>query len=147
MNDLRECRCSVPVRYPQPSFPNTCVRCGFHISPLWTSNDLTVGDFFNRLATVFPTKPPQWFHAFRSQCEARERAGRTRFGHSFLSRDNIEEAIEEAADLAIYAHLHILRACREQREDHRDLAMTAALKAAEAYHALTELRARETGAP
>ena len=73
------------------------------------------------------------FLVFRAQCEAREKAGRDRWGDEYLTRDNCIEATEEAADLANYAMFDILQARTFGEEEDWNIALTAAKYAALAH--------------
>lgn len=108
------------------------------ISHRWTSNDETFAEFFDRLLDL-----PEVPREFVEQVRQRELAGRETFGNVFLSRANELEGCEEAADLALYAHLAVLRARREGRREHIDLALIAARHAALAWEALHRLRRAE----
>ena len=98
------------------------------------SNDRTFNEFFDQLADLPDVEP-----SFIEHCRHRETAGRDEFGHAFLDRDNCLEGLEEAADLAIYSELHLLRCRREGRREQTELALEAARLAALAYVALARL--------
>lgn len=147
---LKDCRCDQPIPFAREERADTCVCCGYHISPDWTSNTRTLDAFLRGVeAAVFDDDPVtnrDIWEAFRAHIEARELSGRPRFGNSFLSRDNIREGQEEAADLAMYACLDSLCEIRRNgKDDDTDLALTAAQKAYEAYEALAHLRHRRQG--
>lgn len=140
---LRECACPVPN--PKPQKPDFCVRCGFVIPAHWTCNARTIDAFLDRLDGALPGED---LSGFREHVIVRELAGRDRFQHSFLGRENCAEGQEEAVDLALYALLDTLKARREGRgEEDMDLALTAAMHAFHAHEALARLRAKRGGAP
>ena len=142
---LRECECPQPE--PMVNKPSTCVRCGYHLPERWTTNDESVGQFFDRLEESF-TAPPPSFEKFRAHVLAREKAGRPTFRQSFLARQNIEEGLEEAADLALYSCLDHLVTIRREGEDRDfDAALTAAYHACLAYAALDRLNHKRHGTP
>jgi hypothetical protein len=150
-----DCRCPHPVGFEVAHKADTCVKCGRFINPLWTSNDKTLAAFFDRLArSIFPTNDltgrpavsEDWL-TFRRHVEARELEGRPKFGHRFLSRDNIWDAREEAADLALYALLDVLRARRDGTDEVLNHALNVAQKAFEGYSALSTIRRVRSGSP
>lgn len=130
---MRVCDCAVPEDHGKFR-PGWCRMCGGRIGEEWTSNDRTVTDFLDQLAAL-----PGVDQHFINQCRQRELAGRDEFGHTFLNRVNELEGIEEAADLALYSHLAILRARREGKIEHIDIALEAAHHAALARNALVRL--------
>ena len=89
---------------------------------------------FDQLADLPDVEP-----SFIEHCRHRETAGRDEFGHAFLDRENCLEGLEEAADLAIYSELHLLRCRREGKREQTELALEAARLAALAYVALARL--------
>lgn len=147
MTGLRWCACPVPEPHGSPEKPPFCVRCSFPLNPVWTSNDTNMSEFFDRLRDSFPGKAPDWFDGFRSQCMARERAGRTTFRMGYLGRDNTDEGCEEAADGALYAYLDLLKARRAGLPEEWDLVLTAAWHAAQLHHTMRRLREKRAGSP
>lgn len=143
---LRDCQCPKPVPITAPAKSHTCNRCGYWINPRWSSNDSTVSAFFNRLAESIPVAE-WWVSPFVEHCMQRELAGRDKFGFEYLVRDNPAEGLEEAADLALYSHLDVLKAKRAGNEDDIDAALQAAYHAGKAYEALLRLREKRHGAP
>ena len=147
---MSECRCAEPK--PNDRDPlnrrsaDYCRICQRQISREWTSNDKTLGWFLDGLAACIPARGEEW-QRFRIHCEARELAGRPRFKHQFLNRDNVAEGLEEAADGALYAHLDVLKAKRAGEDGDVDMALIAAHHFYEAYAALLHLRQRRNGAP
>ena len=151
---MRDCECELPVpRGATPNRPNDderCVKCPGYINPAWTSNNETVAEFYDRLeASLFhparlrnPDEAVRAFRSFRAQAEVRELAGRTKFGHSHLTRDNAMEATEEAADLANYMMFDLLSTRRRGDTEEIELALTAAQHAFEAWRYALALRAR-----
>lgn len=151
---MRFCSCEKPVPATNPRARGACVKCGRAISEEWTSNDETVRAWFDRLArsmfpaidrSTIPMDPPEWFQAFRAECEARERAGRPIFGHEYLRRKNPVEAQEEAADAALYFFFDVLVARRNGDDEQVDLALTGAYHAAKMHEVAQQLRAKRQG--
>lgn len=141
-----ECKsCTRPN--PKVNKPDTCVQCNGLISDEWSSNDQTVHEFFKRLGDSIPAKGDAW-QRFVIDCEAREFAGRKSFGFTYLERDNLREAREEACDLALYLMLDALKMVREGRaEEDFGLVLQIAFHAFQAYEATFSLAARRRGAP
>lgn len=83
--------------------------------------------------------PPEWWQNFRIHCEARELAGRSRFRHSLLARNNPREGMEEAADGALYAFFDTLVSRRALEDEELDVALTAAYHFAKGWEALSHL--------
>jgi hypothetical protein len=146
-NGRRVCTCERPSEFVTPTKKGICVDCNALIDFEWTSTDATVAAFFDRLATTFPSWPavPQWFEAFRAQCEDRERAGRDEFGFRYLARDNAGEALEEAADGGIYHHLEILRKLRNGQAEDIDVHLQAAYHFAQAHRFSRMAQAKARG--
>jgi hypothetical protein len=151
---LRDCTCLIPHDSPNPRHEGACASCGFRIPPEWTSRE--VRPFLDRLGDAIPGavnpktgKPSPTWAAFRRVCERREEDGRLVFGEASIhSRDNISEALEEAADGANYAAFdHIVTRHREGQDGDIDLALTVAQKFYEAYEALVMLDAKRHHAP
>lgn len=137
------------VPNPKPNKPDICVQCSGHIDhdADWASNTENLSQFFNRLTDC--QNLPITFPYFQGEIETREKFGRAQFGFEYLRRNNLTEAREEACDLALYAHLDILKARREgiREEDGIGLALTMAYYAAKAYDAALRLQAKRNGAP
>jgi hypothetical protein len=137
------CVCAEPRDNINPRFPGTCVKCSKKIvEPEYDSSDATLGAFFDRLAeSSFPAYTatrerrhlPKWFLDFHRTCSGRERMGRKKFGHTYLRRNNPAEAMEEAADLAIYLFQETLRRRRLGEDEEADIALTGALHAAKGF--------------
>lgn len=141
---MKECECPEPN--PKPKKPDTCVRCGFAISPRWATSDAHMMRFFNRLSDCRNLEAS--FPAFRQLCERREKAGRDTFRYAYLNRDDLSEGMEEAADLALYPYLDSLKMIREGREgEDYDLVLTVAFHAAQAFDALARLKEKRAGTP
>lgn len=141
---LRECQCRVPE--PKINKPSTCVRCGYSLVTDWVCSDRNVARFLNRLSETIPRGGEAW-EQFRIHLEAREAAGRSTFRQSFLGKNLLQEAREEAVDLALYMALHALQRLRAGEDQNIDLLMTAANHAFLAYKATLELHHKEMGAP
>lgn len=129
------CQCDYPK--PKGWRPNECVQCGRSIDPAYVSSDTTVEEFFSHLASIPGVDP-----GFIQQARDREKAGRDTFGMKYLGneRNNPAEAREEAADLAMYLHLHLLKCYREGQYEDVATAMEAAAHAAAAWKLLARLR-------
>lgn len=141
---LRECECPVPE--PKLQKPTVCVRCGFSIDTDWVCNDRTVANFLDRLGETIIGGGEMW-QQFRLHLEAREAAGRSTFRQTFLGKDLLQEAREEAVDLALYLCLQSLKRLRAGDDQHMDLVLTVAHHAYQAYAATIELHHKELGAP
>lgn len=139
------CECSEPRETANPRKAGSCVKCGKHFDPEWTSSDQTMTEFFNRLSSCRFLE--ESFPAFRQMCERRERAGRDTFGFSYLVRDNLEEAREELSDAAVYMALDILKARHDGTDECADLALTVAYHASRAFDALGQLQHKRGGEP
>lgn len=150
---MRECNCIVPrPRGATPNKPNDderCVECGLYINPAWTSNDGTMAEFFDRLEeslfplgvlAATPNDDLRAFHAFRLQAEVREIAGRRRFQHRHLGRDNPREATEEAADFANYMLYSLLADRRRGEREEWPIALSGAADAFRAWRWAVALR-------
>lgn len=141
------CLCPEPLVSPNPR-DSGCGKCGRRLDSTWTSNDRTMAEFFDRLASRWPPgdEPPE-FPIFRRHCLSRERAGRETFGLRFLSRNNPQEAREEAADLANYCAFDLLSSIRKGEELEEDEALTAAWHVFQAYCSLLQLERKHHGSP
>ena len=138
------CRCDLPRPKTDPRFPDTCRACGYPIPEEWGS--ASISRFLDRLEATYPVLPDR-FQRFRIECESRELAGRTKFGTlSHHGKNNIREAIEEAADGFNYcAFEHIVHMRQEGRDDDVDLVLVAARHFADACEALHRLKERRAG--
>lgn len=76
---------------------------------------------------------------FLPYCLNREREGRQMYGLAYLTKDGPREAMEEAADLAIYCYLHLLRAKRDGTPQEKEKALEAATYAAKAWAVLRRM--------
>lgn len=140
------CKCAEPRETLNPRKRGSCVKCGKQFDPAWVSSDDHVRVFFNRLSSCRYLE--ESFPAFRQMCERRELAGRETFGFRYLDRDNLTEAMEEAADLALYPYLDWLQAAREGRPDEDfDLVLTIAYHASLAFDAAVRLQHKRGGEP
>jgi len=140
----RECRCPVPE--PKLNRPTTCVRCAGTLETDWACNDKTLARFLDRLEETIPAPGEAW-QQFRLHIEAREAAGRSTFRQTFLGKDLLVEAREEATDLALYLALHSLQRLRAGEDQNMDLILTVAHHAYLAYRGTLELHHKERGAP
>lgn len=129
----RECECPIPEDHGKFR-PDYCRMCGGYIDPRWTSNDQTVRTFYTEVARL-----PGVTQEFLDQSFARELAGRDEFGHAFLDRHNEKEGREEGCDGGLYAHLRVLRARRERRPEHWELALQAAHLAAQLHSVFRQM--------
>ena len=150
---MKECDCEAPNPYPAPHKAHTCVKCLGWINPAWTSNDKTMGAFLSSLARILDLDPEvapsannEAWQRFRAHCEGREFAGRKTFIHSFHARNNIWEAMEEAADGLNYLAFQSLVDLRAGKEGaDRDLLLTAAYHFYLAYEAMVRIRSLRHG--
>lgn len=133
---MTPCRCDIPQQDGDRLFCRTCQQ---PISETWASTDSNIKAFFDELSEVPGIDP-----AFVRVCIDREKEGRSEYGMRYLgsNRSNPMEAVEEAADLAIYSYLHLLKCERDGTPEKREYAITAAYHAAMAYSALMSLRNR-----
>ena len=139
------CTCPQPRISPNPRLAGSCVVCGKLIAPELLEPDERLTEFFDRLEGVVIASAgrlPETFAAFRRQCKDRESAGRGEFGLSFLSRDNLAEGREEAADGAIYSWLEALKLERCGEDPDLQLALSEAFHLFKFYEANLERSAR-----
>lgn len=131
------CTCRVPRPSPNPRSNDACVRCGRELDDAWRTSDETVSEFFDRLANA----QVEDLESFRLHCAQRELAGREEFGYVYLSRNNPVEAMEEAADGALYSYFDTLVARREGDDtpERESWAYLAASHFARAHYALRRL--------
>lgn len=141
---MRTCRCPVPE--PKLNRPTTCVRCGYSLDTDWVCNDRNLARVLDRLAETIPGRGEAW-RQFRLHIEAREAAGRSTFRQTFLGKNLLQEAREEATDLALYMCLHSLQRLRAGEDRNMDLLLTVAHHAYLAYLGTIELHHKEQGAP
>lgn len=101
------------------------------LSDDYLSSDDNLSQFFRLLEDI----PEVNGHLLQVAAD-RERGGRVEYGLGYLGKNNLDEAVEELADLIIYCYLHWLRA----RRDGYDVNMAALLEAVThgcyAYNAL-----------
>ena len=116
--------------------PTECKGCGRSIDPAYVTNDTNLEEFFDYLGSL-----PGVEAGFVKQCKDRERAGRNTFGLAYLGsgRHNPSEAREEAADLAMYCYLHLLKCHRNNTNEDVVTVMEAAAHAAAAWKLLGRL--------
>lgn len=136
------CDCPTPNQAVNPRRRDTCQTCLGYIDPKWTSNATTFRAFYGRLADALPGEP--WLDAFISHCQKREEAGRDKFGHDCLGRDNAVEAAEEFTDGGNYFFFAQLQKFRAGEEIPWDLLLEGAKHAALAWRAAQMLRAHRT---
>jgi hypothetical protein len=135
------CVCAEPRDNINPRSPGTCVKCSKKIvEPEYDSSDATLGAFFNQLTEAsFPYNKgerdhiPKWFFDYYRMAASREKMGRKKFGHAYLSRNNPAEAMEEVADYCNYMFQETLRRRRLGEDEEADIALTGALHAARAF--------------
>lgn len=140
---MRICQCEVPNEDYDPRRVRICVRCSCYIPKDWTLGNQTISEFFERLEAAMPESASDWFTEFRIHVEARELAGRKKFGYGHLNRDNARESQEELADAAIYFLCCILDQRRVGDHEEWELALTATKHAALAYQHSLALRRHE----
>jgi hypothetical protein len=146
----RVCQCETPSEHVTPSKKGKCVRCDGLLDSSWLSSDQTMDTFWDRLEeSLYPNgSAPDAFLAFKLQAQERERAGRSHFGLSYLTRENLREATEEIADAANYVLFDSLQAIRENGEDTEiDMGLSLVAELAQSYEHLYRLRAKRRGAP
>ena len=141
--NVARCRCPDPRRSPNPRKEGTCLRCDHKIE----SGPKLVSSHLDRLAESLYHYGPDGalltddsFDAFRRLVENRVQMGEELYGDEFRTKDDIIEALEEAADLTAYS------AWSTNGRD-RDLSLTAAYHAFRAAEALWRLRGKQRGAP
>lgn len=139
------CECPAPGVSLDPRHEGTCQRCGHRFDPEWLADDETVAEFYDRLALSLPGEPT--FPHFRALATVRERSGRPIFGLAYLTRDNVAEGAEEAADGANYALLEGLRMKRAGIDPADDLLLSAARHFALGYAMLAEAQGKHRGIP
>lgn len=153
---MRFCECPQPRPSADPRKNGACV-CGFPIDydAEWVVNDKTHNAFLNRVEQALAAKegwpseeppPPDWLHYRRLALE-RERAGRERFGFSYLTRDNIVAGAEESTDGVNYTYFDTMQALKDGYSPDFDLILTAAYHDFMAYRARLHMRARRLGSP
>ena len=98
------------------------------------SSDKNFESFFRWLLEI-----PGVDSDFIPYCKSRENFGRERYGLAYLTKDGPREAMEEAADLAIYCYLHLLRAKRDGTPEEKEKALEAATYAAKAWGILRRM--------
>jgi hypothetical protein len=93
-------------------------------------------------------RPIPDYQAIRDHAEAREFAGREKFGMRYLSRDNCSEALEEAADGLNYVWFEEHRLRRTAPDpDVSAWLMNAAYFFSMAHQALRQAMAAREGSP
>lgn len=144
------CSCITPAESPNPRHKGECCKCGRVLDRAIT--DGKVRSFFDALEDAARDGAEDFdqagFGYFRALCEHRERDGRERFGQSFLSKECIGEAFEEAADLAIYPLLDSIKE-HVRPSDDPDLALvlSAAHHAYISFEMLRSLAGKRKGSP
>lgn len=142
---MRYCKCERPVESPDPRRLDTCSACGHSFDPAWYANDAAVREFYDRLALAMGGEPS--FPYFRQLAEAREQAGRPLFGLRYLTRDNVMDGAEEAADGANYALFEMLQQRHHGNDPADDLIYDAARHFALAFAALAQAQDKRRGRP
>jgi len=139
------CTCESPVESLDRRTSAVCAACGRRFSPEWYADDRAVAGFYDRLALAMFAE--ESFPHFRALAEARERTGRPIFGLRYLTRDNVADAAEEAADGANYAMFELFQKRRQGWDTADDLLLDAARHFALAYAALAAANHRHRGTP
>lgn len=142
---MRYCDCDSPVESMDRRTSGVCASCSRSFAPEWYADDRTVREFYDRLALAMGGEPS--FPYFRQLAEAREKTGRPLFGLRYLSRDNVADAAEEAADGANYALFELLQSRRRGLDPADDLIFDAARHFALAYAALAAAQGKHRGMP
>ena len=143
---LRVCECPQPEPHVKPGREKFCVKCDHLLDPRWVCSYENTREFLRRLEEANPGAPES-FKRFEAMVLRRQQAGEPIFRQSFLARDNLSEAAEEASDLAMYACLHLLVERRAGGVEEMDLALSIANHAAKAYELLEVWKAKEVGRP
>lgn len=141
---MTDCECERPVESLDRRTSGICAACGRPFGA-WYANDAVVRDFYDRLGLAVVGEPS--FPHFRRLAEARERTGRPLFGLRYLTRDNIADGAEEAADGANYALFELLAKRRAGTDTADDLILDAARHFALAYASLVAAQHKHRGAP
>jgi len=132
---MKGCNCNVPrpgtPTENRPHQDTVCRVCGKWISPGVVSSDENFQGFFSWLLEL-----PGIDQNFVPYCREREKQGREQYGLAYLAKDGPREAMEEAADLAIYCYLHLLKAKRDGTPQETEKALQAATHAAKAWSVL-----------
>lgn len=148
------CSCTPP--HPGPERPGhsshkSCLTCGRKIDERLLEPSPFISDFFGHVEASIPSvegEPEQTWQAFRRHCELREQAGRPTFGYRFTAKDNAAEALEEAADLALYMALEQLKLLYLGNEEEVPaVAYEAVRHAYLAYRCACDVRAKVHGSP
>jgi hypothetical protein len=139
------CACPQPVASPNPRHNGDCVRCGRAIGGTWLATSESMGELHDLLLAG---KPIPDYQAFRDHCEARELAGRPKFGLQYLDRNNAKDGLEEAADGGNYSFFDIHQLRRDGfDEDVVAWDLNAAYHFAMAHHCLRQSLAARDGTP
>jgi hypothetical protein len=131
---MKRCTCREPRTIPNRKRP-TCRYCAKLIDERWISSDDNTKKFLKEMANL-----PGIEQGFLDSFRTRESQARERKLNSFLTKDNVAEAQEQAIDLAIYCHLHILKSIKRGDEDSKVAAYDAAMHAALAFQSLARIR-------
>lgn len=116
------CRCEKPNQGSNPRNEGSCIKCGRPVNPEALLSDAVTRNAYDRIESHFPGKVPESYLAFRSQCEAREKEGRRKFGLQYLWRRNRRESLEEFADgsnYVLFDHLQVINWIGEDRDEDR----------------------------
>lgn len=139
------CACPKPTEHPNPRCSDTCVKCGRALEGDWLATSESMGELHDLL---LEGRPIHDYAGFRQHAEAREFAGRTKFGLAYLSKDNCADGLEEAADGGNYSFFEIHKARREGEDpDITALCLDAAYHFAQAHASLRQAMASRAGAP
>lgn len=126
------CQCDVPQLRAYKG--GNCQRCARLLDDEYLSNDDNLREFFGLLEDI-----PGISREILEIAAEREKMGRGRYGLKYLGSNNVEEAVEEVADLIIYCYLHWLRARRDGNILEMAPLIEAAVHGAYAYNALKRL--------
>lgn len=150
---MRYCECEVPAQSLNPRRSGVCSKCGMKFDPAWLSTDLTFARFWQRIESAYPGwqnplyEPPAEQVRLRHLSRVREQTGRKEFGLRYLSRDNLAEAREEAADFLMYVYLETLKEQRGGGEVAWDVVVSIADDLLSAFDKLDQLRHKYAGTP
>lgn len=135
---IPHCMCEPPRISLNPRTAGSCGICGKVIEPDHEVSDRTFSHFFDKLRVA---RPERDLEPFLGLCARREREWRDHYGLSYLAKDNMAEAYDEAADGANYCWFEYLRMKRVGREQE---VVAELLEAADhfeqAYEALNRAR-------
>ena len=148
------CSCPLPSTSSNPrTDPIYCGKCGHQKDPKWDQTDENFEAFWWRIISSYQGfakdeyKVPETQQALWLQTKWREKFGRTKFGYSYLGRDNRREAREEIADAIVYLYEDVLDSNREGLDPEWDVVLEIADDLLSAYGKLNQLKHKHRGVP